>query len=1357
MALVRIQVRRDTASAWTAANPVLQAGEPGLETDTGRIKYGDGVRNWNTLPYSSGVSLATTAPPTAGSAAVGTSQTAARSDHSHALPSAISAQTLSSTGNTSVGGGLAVAGTSSLAGNTTVGGTLNVTGPLVGGAHQHDFLDIVGLSDAIYARLVSAIKAGQNVSVSSDPSGGTITISATGTTATPLTISLQPTDVTTSNDSATFVAAGIGGSGVISYLWQVSTNSGATWTDLLDATGASLTLTGVNSNFDGNRYRVRVSSGNEVIFSSAATLRTAIIAITAEPPDATVDIGQEVRLAVTAAAGSAAVSYQWQRRPDAASSWANITDATQPVYAFSPSAPTDSDGDQYRAIASASGRTATSRTATVIVRAPGPYFVSQPSDTLDASGAASFSANVAGGQAPVTFQWQRLNGTSATWAPTDAFADITSGTTGTSGHDAATLSLTGQTSTQHNRRYRLVVTDALSRTATSREAVLRTLSLEVVKHPNNVSAVDGDTLPATAFQAEGTADGGVTYQWQKSVNGGTTWTNIAGATAATYGSIAVAYSDDGALFRCAITGDGQTLYTNSASLAVSPPPLVIATQPTNQSALDGEAEFSFSHTGGPPGTPTIYWETKAGSSAFTQIPSSNSLTLSLTGLTIDDNGRQYRAVVQNGAAIATTNTVTLSVPGVRIFRQPSNATAVSGSASFTVDFTTVACSSPTLVWEYRESSGSSWGGTGVDTKTLTLTGLNTAWNGYQYRAVITCGTSVTNSAVAILTVPTPPVTITTQPSNATASLGIASFSFAFTGGDGSTPVISWQSCPPGGSFSTIVGATSNTLSLTDITTAMSGTQYRATVQIGSQTVTTRAAVLTVAGAAITLHPADAVASNGTATFTFDFSVTACTTPFIEWEKKPSSSTAWEPLTGENGKQLRLEYLAPSDGDHQYRASVTCGGSTTYSSIATLTVPSYEFFLSQPASQNAKSGQTVTFSYVGRFPATTYKARWQSRKSNVASWVYQTPADVSAQSHSIIADPFAHHNTQWRVEIELPGGGKLYSNVATLSVDVVTSSFVVSTPGTADIIGIAYAKGNYVALTSDQTALARVSSDGGKTWTLSFLPSSQYWDGIVATSQGTLLAYSSGDSGLYKLGGTNTARVWVPDPAYPAYAAKMARSLDGGKTWQSTSFPFFVGSSLRIWAFPYQNTLVAFFREDSSTNMPVFTSGSYKGQPSSVIIPNISMRRGVARMAVSTNNGLTWTKYSLPGMLSAEVTGLYKLGSLAGIRADASYTTPGQVAGGDSLDLHKEITSCAMSDGVFVATSRDMRWTGLDYTDTTGDYATAGGYQLLYRNVGSSGWGPLLAATTSTVGVSTGVSVNTGKAKVEYRYRWRLKA
>jgi hypothetical protein len=47
----RIQLRRGIASSWTSSNPILASGEVGIETDTNKIKIGDGSSNWTELDY----------------------------------------------------------------------------------------------------------------------------------------------------------------------------------------------------------------------------------------------------------------------------------------------------------------------------------------------------------------------------------------------------------------------------------------------------------------------------------------------------------------------------------------------------------------------------------------------------------------------------------------------------------------------------------------------------------------------------------------------------------------------------------------------------------------------------------------------------------------------------------------------------------------------------------------------------------------------------------------------------------------------------------------------------------------------------------------------------------------------------------------------------------------------------------------------------------------------------------------------------------------------------------------------------------------------------------------------------------
>lgn len=50
----RIQLRRGLAATWTTVNPVLAQGEIGLELDTYKFKWGDGVVAWNSLSYFGG-------------------------------------------------------------------------------------------------------------------------------------------------------------------------------------------------------------------------------------------------------------------------------------------------------------------------------------------------------------------------------------------------------------------------------------------------------------------------------------------------------------------------------------------------------------------------------------------------------------------------------------------------------------------------------------------------------------------------------------------------------------------------------------------------------------------------------------------------------------------------------------------------------------------------------------------------------------------------------------------------------------------------------------------------------------------------------------------------------------------------------------------------------------------------------------------------------------------------------------------------------------------------------------------------------------------------------------------------------
>ena len=60
---VTFVLRSDTRQNWQASKAVLAKGEPGAETDTGQMKIGDGIKEWNDLLYVSTGSFANIVPP----------------------------------------------------------------------------------------------------------------------------------------------------------------------------------------------------------------------------------------------------------------------------------------------------------------------------------------------------------------------------------------------------------------------------------------------------------------------------------------------------------------------------------------------------------------------------------------------------------------------------------------------------------------------------------------------------------------------------------------------------------------------------------------------------------------------------------------------------------------------------------------------------------------------------------------------------------------------------------------------------------------------------------------------------------------------------------------------------------------------------------------------------------------------------------------------------------------------------------------------------------------------------------------------------------------------------------------------
>lgn len=92
----RAKLRTGTLAAWTSANPVLLAGEPGFESDTRRLRIGDGVSVFLALPFIESTAVAVLAGLTASTAELnildGVTVDAAELNHLEGVSGPIQAQ-----------------------------------------------------------------------------------------------------------------------------------------------------------------------------------------------------------------------------------------------------------------------------------------------------------------------------------------------------------------------------------------------------------------------------------------------------------------------------------------------------------------------------------------------------------------------------------------------------------------------------------------------------------------------------------------------------------------------------------------------------------------------------------------------------------------------------------------------------------------------------------------------------------------------------------------------------------------------------------------------------------------------------------------------------------------------------------------------------------------------------------------------------------------------------------------------------------------------------------------------------------------------------------------------------------------
>ena len=175
----------------------------------------------------------------------------------------------------------------------------------------------------------------------------------------------------------------------------------------------------------------------------------------------------------------------------------------------------------YRAVFTNANGTAQTTAALLTVDSPIAVTTNPVSQTVCSGTTATFTAAANGNS---TVQWQ-VSPDGITF-------------TNISGANSATYSFT-TASTDNNKRFRAVFTNSCGSVNTSAATLTVNSAPVVTTNPSNQTACAGATATFTA------ADGvGSTVQWQVSIDGGVTFTNIAGATSTTYSFTTIDFPGD---------------------------------------------------------------------------------------------------------------------------------------------------------------------------------------------------------------------------------------------------------------------------------------------------------------------------------------------------------------------------------------------------------------------------------------------------------------------------------------------------------------------------------------------------------------------------------------------------------------------------------------------------------------------------------------------------------------------------------------------------------------------------------------------------------------------------------------------
>jgi hypothetical protein len=918
--------------------------------------------------------------------------------------------------------------------------------------------------------------------------------------------------------NTTFGVSAIGAG--LTYQWQLSTNGGSTWSNLSNGgvysnvTTATMSITGATAAMNNYRYRCVVSGTcTPPATSNHGTLTISPAPqITSHPPNRTICAGANTTFGVTAS--GAGLTYQWQVSTNGGGTYtnlanigpyANVTTATMSITG----ATAAMNNYRYRCVVSGTCTPPATSNHGVLTISETPIITNMIYPATVCEGQTATITVSASGTAPLSYQWQ-------VWADDGGGMCVWMNVTGANSASFTTPPLYGS-GIGCSPKWRCVVTNSCGQAISGEVGPGQGITIphapHITSHPPNRSICAGanTTFGVSAIGA------GLTYQWQLSTNGGSTWSNLSNGgvysnvTTATMSITGATAAMNNYRYRCVASGTCTPPATsNHGTLTISPAPQ-ITSHPPNRTICAG-ANTTFGVTASGAGL-TYQWQVSTnGGGTYTNLanigPYANvtTATMSITGATAAMNNYRYRCVVSGTCTPpATSNHGVLTISETPIITNMIYPATVCEGQTATITVSASGTAPLSYQWQVWADDGGGmcvWMNvTGANSASFTTPPLYGSGIGCspKWRCVVTnsCGQAISGEVGPGqgITIPHAPH-ITSHPPNrsicagANTTFGVSAigagltYQWQLSTNGGST----WSNLSNGGVYSNVTTAT---MSITGATAAMNNYRYRCVVS-GTCTppATSNHGTLTISPAPqITSHPPNRTICEGANT---TFGVTATGTGLTyQWQVSTNGGGTYTnliniaPYANVTTATMSITGATAAMNNYRYRCVVsgTCTPPAT-SNHGVLTISETPIITNMIYPATVCEGQTatITVSASGTAPLSYQWQVWADDGGGMCVWMNVPGANSASFTTPPLYGSGIGCSPKWRCVVTNSCGQAISGEVGPgQGITIPHAPHITSHPPNRSICAGANTTFGVSAIGAGLTYQWQLSTNGGSTW------------------------------------------------------------------------------------------------------------------------------------------------------------------------------------------------------------------------------------------------------------------------------------